>query len=411
MASVKSWKEGEPGAPDFPADFEVVTNAVLQVTDIKTNRNKYYAIELHSAGSRFRVYTHYGRTDDLETSPDAGLIRGSVEIEQNNSTHTRLTASWDAARRKLSLQNLSLQISAQGLRILSDIIPESIKQLLDPKFTSVGIDGPEHAPIVMDEPPGRDSTRPSLTSEGTHRIRPGLASLPLDRCISRARSISIGAGPERDDQHHQHQGLTKPRAAQSGKSLHLAHARNGSQSRFSGMSKASSPGTHAQLPGPQAIGVSSMRPVSSSIGAEATAVTPIITALVAAATAIVPRHRPGVMGSVSRTLQDPGRALAGAGASIRQAAEGPKRHGMKHEPDQQDRRDGATHDIPFESHGHERAHRLDDVGDRVPFVDDSEPFRDQGRRHERGRHERDREEQDRQRARRLLVPCDQRRHE
>lgn len=73
MASVKSWKEGEPGAPDFPADFEVVKNAVLQVTDIKTNRNKYYAIELHSAGSRFRVYTHYGRTDDLETSADAGV--------------------------------------------------------------------------------------------------------------------------------------------------------------------------------------------------------------------------------------------------------------------------------------------------------------------------------------------------
>jgi len=49
---------------------------VLQVTDIKTNRNKYYAIELHAAqegtvGS-FRVFTHYGRTDDLETNPDAG---------------------------------------------------------------------------------------------------------------------------------------------------------------------------------------------------------------------------------------------------------------------------------------------------------------------------------------------------
>src|SRR5262249_51656506 len=46
------------------------------VTDIKTNRNKYYAIELHRAqiGGKecFRVFTHYGRTDDLETNPDAG---------------------------------------------------------------------------------------------------------------------------------------------------------------------------------------------------------------------------------------------------------------------------------------------------------------------------------------------------
>jgi O-acetyl-ADP-ribose deacetylase (regulator of RNase III)/predicted DNA-binding WGR domain protein len=72
MAGVKAYKVGEAGSPSFPDDFEVVRKAVLQVTDIKTNRNKYYAIELHSGGGAFRVFTHYGRTDDLETNPDAG---------------------------------------------------------------------------------------------------------------------------------------------------------------------------------------------------------------------------------------------------------------------------------------------------------------------------------------------------
>jgi poly [ADP-ribose] polymerase len=76
MASVKAWKHGEAGAPTFPESFEIVKKAVLQVTDIKTNRNKYYAIELHRGEHKgktcFRVYTHYGRTDDLETNPDAG---------------------------------------------------------------------------------------------------------------------------------------------------------------------------------------------------------------------------------------------------------------------------------------------------------------------------------------------------
>ena len=73
MAKVKSWTSGEVGEPSFPEDFEVLKKAVLQVTDIKTNRNKYYALELHAAGeTRFRVFTHYGRTDDLETNPDAG---------------------------------------------------------------------------------------------------------------------------------------------------------------------------------------------------------------------------------------------------------------------------------------------------------------------------------------------------
>jgi poly [ADP-ribose] polymerase len=72
MAGVKAWKVGEAGEPDFPDDFAIVKKAVLQVTDIKTNRNKYYAVELHAAAGRFRVFTHYGRTDDLETNPDAG---------------------------------------------------------------------------------------------------------------------------------------------------------------------------------------------------------------------------------------------------------------------------------------------------------------------------------------------------
>ena len=79
MAKVKAWKQGETGAPPFPDEFDVVQKAVLQVTDIKSNHNKYYGIELHSANgkaaadaAKFRVFTHYGRTDDLESNPDSG---------------------------------------------------------------------------------------------------------------------------------------------------------------------------------------------------------------------------------------------------------------------------------------------------------------------------------------------------
>ncbi len=77
MAKAKAWKKGAAGEPYFPADFEVLQKAVLQVTDIKTNRNKYYAVELHQAQEKgrdyFRIFTHYGRTDDLETNPEAGV--------------------------------------------------------------------------------------------------------------------------------------------------------------------------------------------------------------------------------------------------------------------------------------------------------------------------------------------------
>lgn len=74
---VVTWKWDDAGQPKYPEEFEILKKAVLQVTDIKTNRNKYYAIELHHAkaikkGQAFRVFTHYGRTDDLENNPDSG---------------------------------------------------------------------------------------------------------------------------------------------------------------------------------------------------------------------------------------------------------------------------------------------------------------------------------------------------
>jgi poly [ADP-ribose] polymerase 2/3/4 len=85
MAGAKAWKLNDPTQPDFPDDFEIAKKAVLQVTDIKNNNNKYYGIELHCAHadwvkaegakaeeSAFRVFTHYGRTDDLERDPNAG---------------------------------------------------------------------------------------------------------------------------------------------------------------------------------------------------------------------------------------------------------------------------------------------------------------------------------------------------
>ena len=78
MVSGKAWKTGEPGEPAFPSEFDVVRNAVLQVTDIRTNRNKYYALELHqcqkpaSGDLACRLFTHYGRTDDLEVNPESG---------------------------------------------------------------------------------------------------------------------------------------------------------------------------------------------------------------------------------------------------------------------------------------------------------------------------------------------------
>lgn len=72
MPNPKAWKHKDPKAPKFPDDFEVVQRATLQKTDLHENNNKYYGLELHKAPGSFRVFTHYGRTDDLTRNPDAG---------------------------------------------------------------------------------------------------------------------------------------------------------------------------------------------------------------------------------------------------------------------------------------------------------------------------------------------------
>jgi poly [ADP-ribose] polymerase len=58
-----SW--GKTGLSD---DYEVVKNTVLQVTDVTKNNNKFYSLELHkhNISGEHRLFSHYGRTDDLE---------------------------------------------------------------------------------------------------------------------------------------------------------------------------------------------------------------------------------------------------------------------------------------------------------------------------------------------------------
>ncbi|WP_394839080.1 WGR domain-containing protein [Pendulispora rubella] len=118
MATVKAYRLGEAGAPAFSEDFEVLQKAVLQVTDIKTNRNKYYAIELHKGAGgggkeAFRVFTHYGRTDDLETNPDAG----AKECRFFDETAPAMACYQQIYREKTSAKKGYKEISLASSRI------------------------------------------------------------------------------------------------------------------------------------------------------------------------------------------------------------------------------------------------------------------------------------------------------
>ncbi len=63
---MKSYKAGAAGEPSFPADFEIYDSVTLQVTDFKSNHNKYYALELH-VGKVGKKDTYRVRKMDLRT--------------------------------------------------------------------------------------------------------------------------------------------------------------------------------------------------------------------------------------------------------------------------------------------------------------------------------------------------------
>mmetsp|Transcript_30972 Transcript_30972/g.40892 ORF Transcript_30972/g.40892 Transcript_30972/m.40892 type:complete len:895 (-) Transcript_30972:265-2949(-) len=83
VPKVKAYKASQANQPNYPLDYEILANCVLQITDIKNNNNKYYSLELHEGDQnqgkikRYRLYTHYGRTDDLATK---GHDSGQKEI-------------------------------------------------------------------------------------------------------------------------------------------------------------------------------------------------------------------------------------------------------------------------------------------------------------------------------------------
>lgn len=146
MGDVQVYKAGAPGEPKFSDDFEVIKKAVLQVTDIKTNRNKYYAIELHSNKDKYRVFTHYGRTDDLNSNPNAGARenRYCSSLPEAESLYTKIYNEKTSARKgykELSLASSKIGSHKSVGQSSGEIDAKTLKKLADKQPASA-------APII-----------------------------------------------------------------------------------------------------------------------------------------------------------------------------------------------------------------------------------------------------------------------
>ncbi len=66
------WSYGQKREPSFPSNFTVIKYTMLHAMDFENNNNKFYYMEIQQAPSdfegtfKYRVFTHHGRTDELE---------------------------------------------------------------------------------------------------------------------------------------------------------------------------------------------------------------------------------------------------------------------------------------------------------------------------------------------------------
>lgn len=180
MAKVAAWTVGESGDPGFADDFELVRKAVLQVTDIKTNRNKYYAVELHKTDkpgegqSAFRVFTHYGRTDDLETNPDAGqkesrYFDSAAEAEACFESIYREKTSPKKGYKELALASSKIGSRKARGQGVGEVDEKTLRKLAEQKAKEAGTPAPA-APAGPTIPAAVQSLVRYIYDEATHAL-------------------------------------------------------------------------------------------------------------------------------------------------------------------------------------------------------------------------------------------------
>ena len=185
MAKVKAWKVGEAGAPSFPDDFKLVRNAVLQVTDIKSNHNKYYAIEIHAANPEsggYRVFTHYGRTDDLERNPESGQkeCRYFTDMGQATACYEQIyreKTGPSKGYREVSLASTKIgSAKARGISA-GEMDAKTTEKLAKAKAEKAAKEGkPAPAPPTLNLHPGVQDLVRYIFSEATHALTTTVAA-------------------------------------------------------------------------------------------------------------------------------------------------------------------------------------------------------------------------------------------
>lgn len=128
---VKAWADADVNRPRFTENWEVEYFDTLQWTDVKTNHNKYYCLELHIGKDKgkqvVRLYTHYGRTDDLVKNPKAGRRENRFynSLEQAEDAYAALIEEKTLTKGYRKVELVFSNIGSDRLRTLISEIASS----------------------------------------------------------------------------------------------------------------------------------------------------------------------------------------------------------------------------------------------------------------------------------------------
>lgn len=131
-------KSSSYGVTSFPSTFEVEKSTTLQKTDMGNGNNKFYVLELHKSGNKYRLYSRYGRTGAAGTEEER-IPHSSWEAENE---YDRIIRS----KEKKGYKQVAMAVTSMGsavgnTKVLSDDVKKApavvkSKSSLDPELAS-----------------------------------------------------------------------------------------------------------------------------------------------------------------------------------------------------------------------------------------------------------------------------------
>eukprot|EP00029_Vermamoeba_vermiformis_P008738 TRINITY_DN4171_c0_g1_i1.p1 TRINITY_DN4171_c0_g1~~TRINITY_DN4171_c0_g1_i1.p1 ORF type:complete len:2196 (-),score=786.80 TRINITY_DN4171_c0_g1_i1:32-6574(-) len=179
----KVWRTDDKNQPAFPVEYDLIYYDTLQWTDVQSNHNKYYCLEYHigkiDGKEKYRLYTHYGRTDDLITKGNNSGRRECRYYDSNDKAENGYAALIEEKTLTKGYRRVDLLISNIGSEKLRAWSQQSKAAALNNTNAAAAAKAPvENLPRVPPTQAIKDLTR-YIYEEATNALTSTLGKITI----------------------------------------------------------------------------------------------------------------------------------------------------------------------------------------------------------------------------------------